>query len=111
MGMVDLTPGVTTGTGNGNWTQNSGYQSYDRRTGDSISANGKSEQLNNSEVDGFDNNDRAVGLIGLRPSMDGIQEVKVDTSSYSADARSMSISVTMSSTPRTTSPSPSRSCG
>jgi hypothetical protein len=81
-----LTPGVTTGTGNGNWTQNSGYQSYDRRTGDSISANGKSEQLNNSEVDGFDNNDRAVGLIGLRPSMDGIQEVKVDTSSYSADA-------------------------
>jgi hypothetical protein len=86
MGMVNLAPGVTTGSGNGNWSQGSGSQSYDRRTGDSISANGKSEQLNNNEVDGFDNNDRALGLMGLRPSMDGIQEVKVDTSSYAAES-------------------------
>jgi hypothetical protein len=86
MGLVNLAPGVTTGSGNGNWSQTSGSQSYDRRTGDSISANGKSEQLNNNEVDGFDNNDRALGLMGLRPSMDGIQEVKVDTSSYAAES-------------------------
>ena len=43
------------------------------------------DRLNNNEVDGFDNNERAEGNIGLRPSMDGVQEVDVDTSSYSAE--------------------------
>jgi outer membrane receptor protein involved in Fe transport len=86
MSMVDLTAGVTTGTSNGNWTATAGYMPTDRRVGDSISANGKSDQLNNHEVDGFDNNERAIGLMGLRPSMDGIQEIKVDTSSYAAES-------------------------
>jgi len=36
-------------------------------------------------VDGFDNNERTLGLDGLRPSVDSVQEVKVDTSSYSAE--------------------------
>jgi hypothetical protein len=36
-------------------------------------------------VDGFDNNERADGLDGIRPSIDSVQEVKVDTSSFSAE--------------------------
>jgi hypothetical protein len=86
MGMVDLTAGVQGETASGSYSYLAGGRSDDRRTGDTISANGMSEQLNNNEVDGFDNNDRAEGNIGLRASMDGIQEVKVDTSSYSADS-------------------------
>ncbi len=86
MSMVDLTAGVQGTTATAQYSYLAGGRSDDRRTGDTISANGKSEQLNNNEVDGFDNNDRAEGNIGLRPSMDGIQEVKVDTSSYSADS-------------------------
>jgi hypothetical protein len=85
MGMVILTAGVQGETTQGNWSYLAGGRVEDRRTGDSISANGKSDQLNNNEVDGFDNNDRAEGIIGLRPSIDGIQEVKVDTSSYAAE--------------------------
>jgi hypothetical protein len=86
MGMVVLAPGVTGGTSNGNWTYTGGSRPDDRRTGDTISVNGKSDELNNHEVDGFDNNERAMGNIGLRPSMDGIEEVKIDTSSYSAES-------------------------
>ena len=86
IGMIDLTAGVQGTTATAQYSYLAGGRSDDRRTGDTISANGKSEQLNNNEVDGFDNNDRAEGNIGLRPSMDGIQEVKVDTSSYSADS-------------------------
>jgi hypothetical protein len=85
MNMVTLTAGVQGQTSNGNLSYGSGGRVEDRRTGDTVSANGKSQELNNSEVDGFDNNDRAEGLVGLRPSIDGIQEVKVDTSSYAAE--------------------------
>jgi hypothetical protein len=86
MGIIDLTAGVQGETATGSYSYLAGGRADDRRTGDTISANGKSEQLNNNEVDGFDNNDRAEGNIGLRPSLDGIQEVKVDTSSYNADS-------------------------
>jgi hypothetical protein len=56
----------------------------DRRAASSITANGQSDLLNNVMVDGFDNNERVNGLIGVRPSVDGIEEIKVDTNSYNA---------------------------
>lgn len=83
--MEILTAGVQGETSQGAWSYGAGGRVEDRRTGNTISANGKSDQLNNNEVDGFDNNDRAEGILGLRPSIDGIQEVKVDTSSYAAE--------------------------
>lgn len=57
----------------------------DRRQSSSFSANGQSELFNNQLIDGLDNNERAQGFIGVRPSIDGIQEVKVDTNSYTAE--------------------------
>ena len=35
-------------------------------------------------IDGFDNNERIVGTIGARPSIDAIQEVNVSTNKYDA---------------------------
>ncbi len=36
-------------------------------------------------IDGMDNNERVIGTIGVRPSIDAIQEFKVQTSLYSAE--------------------------
>ena len=36
-------------------------------------------------IDGMDNNERYIGTIGVKPSMDAIQEVRVQTNLYSAE--------------------------
>ena len=36
-------------------------------------------------IDGMDNNERIIGTIGVRPSIDAIQEFKVQTNLYSAE--------------------------
>jgi hypothetical protein len=41
--------------------------------------------LNNNMIDGMDNNERIIGTIGVRPSIDAIQEFKVQTNLYSAE--------------------------
>jgi hypothetical protein len=33
----------------------------------------------------MDNNERAIGTVGIKPSIDAIEEVKVQTSLYSAE--------------------------
>jgi len=40
--------------------------------------------VNNNMIDGMDNNERIIGTIGVRPSIDAIQEFKVQTNLYSA---------------------------
>lgn len=47
---------------------------------------GAREMQNNFLLDGVDNNDNTVGIITVRPSMEIIQEFKVQTNSYAADA-------------------------
>jgi hypothetical protein len=64
------------------YAQNGNSPNDRRPSFDIAAANGG---LNNEMVDGFDNNERTLGLDGLRPSVDSVQEVKVDTSSYSAE--------------------------
>ena len=64
----------------------SGNRPDDRRQGSSVSVNGQSEAENDQQIDGLDNNERVVGTIGVRPSIDAIQEVKLLTNSYSAQA-------------------------
>src|SRR5712692_475338 len=58
--------------------------------GGSFVANGVREQLNNFNLDGTDNNTRIVDIQNqdyevIRPSVDAIEEFKVETSNYSAE--------------------------
>jgi hypothetical protein len=81
--LVQITPGATEASPN---SINSGTRPDDRRPSSSISMNGQSETLNDQLIDGMDNNERLIATIGVRPSIDSIQEVRVVTNSFSADA-------------------------
>jgi hypothetical protein len=48
--------------------------------------NGQSDLNQNNELDGMDNNDRHIGNVEVKPSIDAIEEVKVQTSLYSAES-------------------------
>ncbi|MGO4516680.1 TonB-dependent receptor [Terriglobus sp. 2YAB30_2] len=80
--LVQVMPGATEGAPN---SINSGNRPDDRRPSSSISINGQSEVLNDQLVDGLDNNERVIGTIGVRPSIDSIQEVRILTNSFSSD--------------------------
>mgnify|MGYP003693932175 CR=1 FL=1 len=57
----------------------------DRRQTSSVSINGTADTQNNQLLDGMDNNERAIGTVGVKPSIDAIAEVKVQTNLYSAE--------------------------
>jgi hypothetical protein len=88
---IQVEPGVMAGfsTSAGNIRQSelssSGNTPEDRRPSSTIVANGQSDALNDQLIDGFDNNERFQGLIALRPSLDGIAEMTVDTNTYRAE--------------------------
>jgi hypothetical protein len=89
---LQVQPGVMagySGTSAGNLRQgelaSSGNSPQDRRPSSTIVVNGQSDSLNDQLIDGFDNNERSQGLIALRPSLDGIAEMKVDTNTYRAE--------------------------
>lgn len=65
---------------------NSGAQADDRRQTSSISINGQGSILNNQEIDGMDNNEKLIGTIGVRPSIEAISELRLQTSNYSAES-------------------------
>jgi hypothetical protein len=82
--MVDLVPGANEGQGN---SLSSGGRPDDRRTNAAgLSVNGQDEVLNNWVVDGVDDNERVIGTIGIKPNVEGIQEITVQTNSYAAEA-------------------------
>ncbi len=81
--LVQLVPGANEGPGNG---LISGGRPDDRRSSASFSVNGQDDTLNNFIVDGTDDNERVIGTIGVRPNVEGIQEITVETNSYSAEA-------------------------
>jgi len=64
---------------------NSGSRPDDRRLTSSVSANGQDENANNQLIDGLDNNERIIGAIGARPSVDAIAEFRVQTNLYTAE--------------------------
>ena len=86
---IQLQPGVTAGFSAPAAGQfalaSSGNSVADRRASSTIAANGQSDALNDQLIDGFDNNERFRGLIALRPSLDGIAEMTVDTNTYRAE--------------------------
>ncbi len=80
--LAQLVPGANSGTAN---SIASGSRPDDRRETSAVSVNGQSTIVNNEELDGLDNNDRIVGVIGVRPSIDAIQEFSVQTNLYTAE--------------------------
>jgi outer membrane receptor protein involved in Fe transport len=81
--LTQLTPGATEGTPYG---LASGVRPDDRRQSSIVSVNGQSDVINDQMIDGQDNNERIIGTIGVRPSIDAIAEVRVVTNSFSADS-------------------------
>ncbi len=80
--LITLSAGVTGGLSN---ALNSGTRPDDRRQSSSFAANGQSDEINNNMIDGMDNNERFIGSVGVRPSIDAIQEVRVFTNLYTAE--------------------------
>lgn len=80
--LVQVTSGATEGLNNG---LSSGNRPDDRRQTSSVSVNGQSDVINNQLIDGMDNNERVIGSIGVRPSVDAIQEVNVQTNTFTAE--------------------------
>ena len=82
--LVALVPGANEGPGNG---LSSGGRPDDRRSNAAgLSVNGQDDTLNNWVVDGIDDNERIIGTIGIKPNVEGIQEITVETNSYAAEA-------------------------
>ncbi|MBW8746676.1 MAG: carboxypeptidase regulatory-like domain-containing protein, partial [Acidobacteria bacterium] len=81
--LIQIVPGANEGPGNG---LTSGGRPDDRRQSSSFSVNGQDDTLNNFIIDGFDNNERIIGTSGVRPNVEGIQEISVQTNSYAPEA-------------------------
>ncbi len=80
--LVQLVPGANAGPGNG---LTSGGRPDDRRATSGFSVNGQDNTLNNFIIDGIDDNERVIGTIGVKPSVEGIQEITVQTNSYTPE--------------------------
>ena len=80
--LVQLVPGAFEGLPN---SLASGTRPDDRRQTSAISINGALDNQNNQLIDGVDNNERAIGTVGVKPSIDAIAEVKVETNMYTAE--------------------------
>lgn len=81
--LAEIQPGINEGPPN---AVSSGTRPDDRRMTSTLSANGQSDLFNNEMIDGMDNNEREQGFLGVRPSIDDIAEVKVDTNAFSAES-------------------------
>lgn len=77
-----LTPGAHAGSHMG---INSGQRGSDRRPTNSIAVNGQSDMMNRHMLDGLDNTIRDTGAIAVRPSVEAIAEVQVQTNVYTAE--------------------------
>lgn len=78
--LVLLTPGAVTRPGASTSTQGAATGSL----GSGVSIGGRDNQ-NNFMMDGANNNARQFGNIAIKPSIDAIQEFKVQSNSYSAE--------------------------
>jgi Carboxypeptidase regulatory-like domain len=80
--LAQLTAGAAEGDPNG---LPSGTRPDDRRQTSAVSVNAQPTSYNNFLVDGMDDNERTIGTVILKPSVDALQEMKVETSLYSAE--------------------------
>jgi hypothetical protein len=79
-----LTPGVNGGPTAG-YTVQQGNIPEDQRGNASVQVNGLTATNNNFLLNGFDNNEQQIGIEVIQPSIDAIQEFKVQTSDFGAD--------------------------
>jgi Carboxypeptidase regulatory-like domain len=79
-----LTPGVNSGPTAGLTVQQGNIPENQRGTA-AIQANGLTATNNNFLLNGFDNNEQQIGIEVIQPSIDAIQEFKVQTNSFGAD--------------------------
>src|SRR5262249_61981605 len=77
-------PGVTRGVGGGGGNID-GAGSLAWRTSASFSANGQRPRDNNYLLDGVDNNETWLQTVVIFPSVDALDEFKLQTSTYSAE--------------------------
>ena len=80
--MVQLIPGASEGAVS---SLANGTRPDERRQTSSVSINGVNDVLNNQLVDGMDNNERSIGTVAIKPSIDAIAEVRVQTNMYTAE--------------------------
>ncbi|HEY0263930.1 MAG TPA: carboxypeptidase regulatory-like domain-containing protein [Granulicella sp.] len=80
--LVQLAPGANEGPPS---SLTAGHGKDDERGAASVSANGQSDLLNNQLIDGMDNNEGLIGTVGVRPSVEAVSEIRVQTNVYSAD--------------------------
>lgn len=63
----------------------SGTRPDDRRTNNAVAVNGQDASFNNFLIDGMDDNERFIGTIVVRPSVDAVDEMKISTNLYTAE--------------------------
>jgi hypothetical protein len=80
--LAQLAPGANEGPPNG---LSSGGRPDDRRLTSGISVNGQSDTINDWMIDGLDNNERIIGTTGIRPSIEAISEINIQTNTYTAE--------------------------
>ncbi len=80
--LIQVQAGVNAGSAG---SLSSGSAPTDRRLPSNVSANGQEELYNNSQLDGLDNNSRALGAPMLRPSVEAIAETRTTISLYPAE--------------------------
>jgi len=80
--LAQLAPGANSGSAT---AFTSGTRPDDRRPNQTISVGAQGSQVNNFMVDGMDNNDREIGTVIVRPSVDALAEISVQTNLYTAE--------------------------
>ncbi len=80
--LAQVVPGANEGPAH---SAASGGGGSDFRPSSALVVNGQSDVQNNYMLDGTDNNERLLGLLGVRPSVDAIAEVNVMTGQYTAE--------------------------
>lgn len=63
----------------------SGQRPDDRRMTSLFVVNAQDDILNNEMIDGTDNNERIIGSVGVKPAIDSIAEVNVQTNVYAPE--------------------------
>jgi len=76
--LASLMPGTTSGAPSDGTRR-------DRQEGISLTVNGQRSEYNNYRLDGIDNNGQIAGVAVMIPSIDAIQEFKVQTAASSAE--------------------------
>jgi hypothetical protein len=82
MQLAQLSAGANAGAAN---ALASGNRPDDRRSSSNVTVNGQMSYSNNFLIDGLDDNERYIGSIIIKPSVDALAEFKVSTNGYSAE--------------------------